>query len=56
MISFSVYLLHPILLYVVPGLPLYFLVLIPLSVLTYHLVEAPAQRLGRRLAARGPAR
>ncbi|GAA3661371.1 hypothetical protein GCM10022224_026090 [Nonomuraea antimicrobica] len=55
-ISFSVYLLHPILLYVVPGLPLYFLVLIPLSVLTYHLVEAPAQRLGRRLAARGPAR
>ncbi|MET8864812.1 acyltransferase [Nonomuraea sp. NPDC004580] len=52
-ISFSVYLLHPILLYVLPGLPGYLLVLIPLSMLTYHLVEAPAQRLGKRLA--GPA-
>ncbi|MGN9843268.1 acyltransferase family protein [Nonomuraea sp. H19] len=49
MISFSLYLLHPILLYVIPGLPLYFLTLIPLSLLTYHLIEAPAQRLGKRL-------
>ncbi|MEV0614428.1 acyltransferase [Nonomuraea sp. NPDC050404] len=48
-ISFSVYLLHPMLLYVLPDLPLFFLVLIPLSFLTYHLIEAPAQRLGKRL-------
>ncbi|WP_188192147.1 acyltransferase family protein [Nonomuraea sp. SYSU D8015] len=48
-ISFSVYLLHPMLLYVVPDLALFFLVLIPLSLLTHHLIEAPAQRLGRRL-------
>ncbi|MFG1710015.1 acyltransferase family protein [Nonomuraea sp. M3C6] len=48
-ISFSLYLLHPILLYVIPSLPLYFLTLIPLSFLTYHLIEAPAQRLGKRL-------
>ncbi|GAA3567985.1 acyltransferase [Nonomuraea rosea] len=48
-ISFSLYLLHPILLHVVPNLPLYLLALIPLSLLTYHLIEAPAQRLGKRL-------
>ncbi|GAA3211692.1 acyltransferase family protein [Nonomuraea helvata] len=48
-ISFSLYLLHPILLHVVPHLALFYLALIPLSLLTYHLIEAPAQRLGRRL-------
>ncbi|KAB8193999.1 acyltransferase family protein [Nonomuraea phyllanthi] len=51
-ISFSLYLLHPILLHVVPGLAVYFLVLIPLSLLTYHLIESPAQRLGKRLLTR----
>ncbi|MGW0808692.1 acyltransferase family protein [Nonomuraea sp. NPDC002799] len=55
-ISFSLYLLHPILLHVVPSLPLLFLTLIPLSLVTYHLIEAPAQRLGKRLAARGAER
>ncbi|MFC4116765.1 acyltransferase family protein [Nonomuraea zeae] len=54
-ISFSLYLLHPILLYVLPNPLLYYLVLIPLSLLTYHLIEAPAQRLGRRLSARAQA-
>ncbi|TDD20811.1 acyltransferase family protein [Nonomuraea diastatica] len=53
-ISFSLYLLHPILLHVIPDLALYFLVLIPLSLLTYRLIEAPAQRLGRRLATARP--
>ncbi|MEW9552169.1 acyltransferase family protein [Nonomuraea sp. NPDC050783] len=48
-VSFSLYLLHPILLHLVPGLGLYYLVLIPLSGLAYRVVEAPAQRLGRRL-------
>ncbi|MFF0311036.1 acyltransferase family protein [Streptosporangium sp. NPDC004379] len=51
-ISFSLYLLHPLLLRVVPNLPLFFLVLVPLAYLTHRLVEAPAQRLGRRLARR----
>ncbi|MGW0068014.1 acyltransferase family protein, partial [Streptosporangium sandarakinum] len=51
-ISFSLYLLHPLLLRVVPNLPLFFLVLVPLACLTHRLVEAPAQRLGRRLARR----
>ncbi|MEV4173666.1 acyltransferase [Nonomuraea sp. NPDC049709] len=48
-ISFSLYLLHPILLYVLPDLATFLLALIPLSILTYHLIESPAQRLGRRL-------
>ncbi|MFC5835469.1 acyltransferase family protein [Nonomuraea insulae] len=48
-ISFSLYLLHPLLLYVLPGPALYLLALIPLSLLTYHLIERPAQRLGKRL-------
>ncbi|MGI5287853.1 acyltransferase family protein [Nonomuraea polychroma] len=52
-ISFSLYLLHPLLLYVLPDLVLYFAVLIPLSVMTYHLVEAPGQRLGKRLIVSG---
>ncbi|MEU6719139.1 acyltransferase [Nonomuraea sp. NPDC046802] len=50
-ISFSLYLLHPLLLHVIPNLALYFLVLIPLSYLTYRLIEAPAQRFGKRLVA-----
>jgi peptidoglycan/LPS O-acetylase OafA/YrhL len=53
-ISFSLYLLHPLLLYVLPNLALYYLVLIPLSLLTYHLIEAPAQRLGKRLVSPAP--
>ncbi|HEX4815305.1 MAG TPA: acyltransferase family protein [Nonomuraea sp.] len=53
LISFSLYLLHPILLHVLPDPALFFLVLIPLSLLTYHLIESPAQRLGRRLIRRG---
>ncbi|MCK2212256.1 acyltransferase family protein [Actinomadura sp. ATCC 31491] len=51
-VSFSLYLLHPILLRLVPALWLYYLVLIPLCAVTYHVIEAPAQRAGRRL--RGP--
>ncbi|MEU6785174.1 acyltransferase [Nonomuraea angiospora] len=53
-ISFSLYLLHPILLHVIPNPVLYFLALIPLSAMTYRLIEAPAQRLGKRLIAGGP--
>jgi peptidoglycan/LPS O-acetylase OafA/YrhL len=49
-ISFSLYLLHPLLLYVLPGLTSFFLVLIPLGLLSHRLIEAPAQRLGKRLA------
>jgi peptidoglycan/LPS O-acetylase OafA/YrhL len=52
-ISFSLYLLHPMLLYVVPDLVVFFLVLIPLSLMTYHVIETPAQRLGKRLILRG---
>ncbi|MFC4063088.1 acyltransferase family protein [Planomonospora corallina] len=52
-ISFSLYLLHPLLLRVSPNLAVFFLALVPLAYLTHRLVEAPAQRLGRRLA--GPA-
>ncbi|MDF5754190.1 acyltransferase [Spongiactinospora sp. TRM90649] len=51
-ISFSIYLLHPLLLGNTPHLAVYFLVLLLLSHLTYRFVEAPAQRLGRRVAAR----
>ncbi|MER6825128.1 acyltransferase [Streptosporangium sp. NPDC000563] len=53
-ISFSLYLLHPLLLGVSPNLPLFFLVLVPLCYLTHRLIEAPAQRLGRRLARSSP--
>ncbi|TMR89857.1 acyltransferase family protein [Nonomuraea basaltis] len=49
LISFSLYLLHPILLHAIPDLTLFLLVLIPLSLMTYHLIETPAQRLGKRL-------
>ncbi|KAB2349161.1 acyltransferase [Actinomadura rudentiformis] len=63
-ISYSVYLLHPVVLVVLeeivgrspahrPFLMFAFVaVLLPLSHLTQRLVEAPAQRLGRRLARR----
>ncbi|MEU4835653.1 acyltransferase [Streptosporangium sp. NPDC023615] len=51
-ISFSLYLLHPLLLRVSPNLVTFLLVLVPLCHLTHRLVEAPAQRLGRRLARR----
>jgi peptidoglycan/LPS O-acetylase OafA/YrhL len=70
MISYSVYLLHPIVFDAyrsVPGLhrqhtmPDQFLffagllaVIVALSALTYYLVEMPMQRLGRRVAARFP--
>ncbi|MFF3440634.1 acyltransferase family protein [Streptosporangium sp. NPDC002721] len=50
-ISFSLYLLHPLLLRISPNLPMFFLALVPLCYLTHRLIEAPAQRLGRRLAA-----
>ncbi|MGS2645713.1 acyltransferase family protein [Streptosporangium sp. G12] len=49
-ISFSLYLLHPLLLRISPNLPLFFLALVPLCYLTHRLIEAPAQRLGRRPA------
>ncbi|WP_169951238.1 acyltransferase [Microbispora sp. H11081] len=48
-ISFSLYLLHPLLLRIVPNLPVFFLVLLVLGHVAYRLVEAPGQRLGRRL-------
>ncbi|WP_436758351.1 acyltransferase family protein [Streptosporangium sp. V21-05] len=54
-ISFSLYLLHPLLLRISPNLPLFFLALVPLCYLTHRLLEAPAQQLGRRLA-RSPVR
>ncbi|MBP2707838.1 acyltransferase [Microbispora sp. RL4-1S] len=53
-ISFSLYLLHPLLLRLAPNLPVFFLVLVPLAYLTHRLIEAPAQRLGRRLTAPRP--
>ena len=48
-ISFSLYLLHPLLLRLSPDLPVFFLILIVLAYLTHRLIEAPAQRLGKRL-------
>ncbi|WP_328855136.1 acyltransferase [Microbispora hainanensis] len=48
-ISFSLYLLHPLLLRVVPNLPVFFLVLLVLGQVAYRFVEAPGQGLGRRL-------
>lgn len=65
-ISYSVYLLHPVLLTVSDGTigrlrqnsPLpeiaFFAVLLPLCVLSQRYVEAPGQALGRRLARRRP--
>jgi peptidoglycan/LPS O-acetylase OafA/YrhL len=66
-ISFSLYLLHPVLLMLSdqflgpPGhddgvrLGLFVLVLVGVSTVTYRYVEVPFQRLGRRLARRPPA-
>ncbi|MFI2034572.1 acyltransferase family protein [Streptomyces bottropensis] len=63
-ISYSVYLVHPVLLAVSDGTigrrrhddlvleVAFYIVLLPLCVLTYHCVEAPAQRWGRHLARR----
>jgi peptidoglycan/LPS O-acetylase OafA/YrhL len=63
-ISYSVYLVHPVLLAVSDGTigrrrnddlvleVAFYVVLLPLCVLTYRYVEAPAQRWGRRLARR----
>jgi len=48
--SFSLYLLHPLLLRVSPNLPVFFLIVVPLGYLTHRFIEAPAQRLGRRLS------
>jgi peptidoglycan/LPS O-acetylase OafA/YrhL len=53
-ISFSLYLLHPLLLRMSPNLPSFFLALVPLCYLTHRLIEAPAQRLGRRLVRPSP--
>lgn len=57
-ISFSLYLLHPLLLRIVPNLAVFFLVLLVLGHVAYRFVEAPGRRLGRRLSARlaGPSR
>ncbi|MEN3535221.1 acyltransferase [Microbispora sp. ZYX-F-249] len=51
-ISFSLYLLHPLLLRAVPNLPVFFLALLVLGHVAYRLVESPGQRLGRRLNTR----
>ncbi|MEU8279268.1 acyltransferase family protein [Microbispora bryophytorum] len=55
-ISFSLYLLHPLLLRVVSNLAVFFLVLLVLGHVAYRLVEVPGQRLGRRLNAHGKSR
>ena len=68
MISYSVYLLHPLVFNAYRSVPVLhrkhtmpdqflffaglFAVIIALSALTYYLVEMPMQRLGRRVAAR----
>ncbi|WP_340374598.1 acyltransferase [Streptomyces sp. SS7] len=66
-ISYSVYLLHPVLLTAVDGtigrqrrdapllLVAFLAVLLPLCALTYRWIEAPGQAWGRRLARRAPA-
>jgi peptidoglycan/LPS O-acetylase OafA/YrhL len=70
MISYSVYLLHPLVFnayrsipvlhrtHTMPGQVLFFAgllaVIIGLSALTYYLIEKPMQRLGHRVAARFP--
>jgi peptidoglycan/LPS O-acetylase OafA/YrhL len=67
LVSYSVYLLHPLLIDVYDGVPLtqgqhgvglqlamaagFLAVLLACCALTYYLVEAPMQRLGRRVAA-----
>jgi peptidoglycan/LPS O-acetylase OafA/YrhL len=66
--SFSIYLLHPLLLMVaaqflgtsgpanVPGLVVFVAVLLAAGWASHRWIEAPAQRLGRRLARRAPSR
>jgi peptidoglycan/LPS O-acetylase OafA/YrhL len=65
-ISYSIYLLHPLLLVIsdlfisrrhhdVTLLLVYLAILVALSALTHHLIEQPAQRLGRRLSRPAPA-
>jgi peptidoglycan/LPS O-acetylase OafA/YrhL len=72
LVSYSVYVLHPLLLDFYDSIPftgsrhpvgvqlaiagVFFAVLLAGCALTYHLVEAPMQRLGRRVAARLDAR
>jgi peptidoglycan/LPS O-acetylase OafA/YrhL len=72
LISYSIYLVHPVLIYcfhAIPGTPGphplwlqllmvagFFAVLIPVCAVTYYLVEAPMQRLGRRITRRLDAR
>ncbi|MGW7130078.1 acyltransferase family protein [Streptomyces bobili] len=65
-ISYSVYLMHPVLLTVIDSTfgrrqqdslaleAAFFTVLLPLCLLTYRYIEAPSQTLGRRLARRVP--
>lgn len=66
MISYSVYLVHPVLLAVYDGTygrwqhdnlvreVAFYVVLLPVSMLTYHCIEVPAQKWGRKLARRLP--
>jgi peptidoglycan/LPS O-acetylase OafA/YrhL len=72
LVSYSLYLLHPLVIDVYDAMPLthghrsaglqaalaigFLVVLLTCCALTYHLVEAPMQRLGRRVAARLDAR
>ncbi|MFO0908721.1 MAG: acyltransferase [Isosphaeraceae bacterium] len=60
-ISYSLYLIHPLVLALVPrvgpawvSLGVWTLVLVPLSALTYHTIERPAIALGSRLARSRP--
>ncbi|MFE3450865.1 acyltransferase family protein [Nonomuraea sp. NPDC059194] len=52
-ISYSTYLLHPLLLRLLSSAWLYLLVLLPLAYTTHRFVELPGQRLAKRLALRG---
>jgi len=72
LVSYSLYLLHPLLIDVYDAMPLahghrpaglqvalgigFLVVLLACCALTYYLVEAPMQRLGRRVAAQLDAR
>jgi peptidoglycan/LPS O-acetylase OafA/YrhL len=53
--SYSLYLLHPVVIFGMPGLPLLWLpITLLLSWLAYHTVELPGQRLGRWLSRNPP--